>query len=123
MKHKAPCVLVAAVSAVVLAVGLGGSVQADSPVINTPNGNASGKWQSAPDTWRLCDLSANGKTVYIHAGTTAANAQNGQRRYENFNGGCINTAVYNLAGNPYWRVCENISGGPDSCSAIRVDVR
>lgn len=123
MRHKASRLGIAGLTMIALATGLGESARADSPVINTPNGNASGKWQSAPDNWRLCDLSANGRSVYIHAGTTAANAQNGQRRYENFNGGCINTAAYNLAGNPFWRVCENISGGPDSCSAIRQDIR
>lgn len=104
-------------------MGVSPAVIADSPVISTPNNGASGKWQSAPDTWNLCDTLTDGRSVYIHAGRTAAEAQSGVRRYENFNGGCINTVAYNLAGNPFWRVCVNIPNNPDNCSAIRSDTR
>ena len=118
-----PCV-VGLAAVVALTFGFAASAFADSPTVTAPNGAASAKWQSAPDNWRLCDQNdGNGRSVYVHAGTTKANAEAGQRRYENFNGGCVTTAAYNLAGNPWWRVCENIGGGPDSCSAARQDIR
>lgn len=122
MNRKVSRFSIATMMAIALTAGLGMTATADSPTVNTPNGNASGKWQSTPDTWRLCDL-AVGRSVYIHAGTTKALAESGQRRYENFNGGCIDTIAYNLTGNPWWRVCENISGGPDNCSTARQDTR
>lgn len=121
------------VAALALSVGLVATPgYADSPTIcskgsGTPpcpaGTGATGRWQSSPNNWYLCDIDADGHSVYIHAGWTTSGAQNGDIRFENFNGGCMTTSAVNTSGHAtiYWRVCENIPSGPDECSSVRAD--
>lgn len=112
-------------------VGFSHPVLADSPTICSkgsgsppcPSGTmATGKWNASPDTWTLCDTLTDGRSVYIHAGWTMADAQSGVFRFENFNGGCISPFISVGAHTTiFWRVCGNIPADPDQCSSIRSD--
>jgi hypothetical protein len=126
MQLRKPMLIATGIGAATTAgvvTGLASPAAADSPVIYSGgSADCAGQWLSGSDDFRVMDRTADGNSCYVHAGNTFDEAQNGRYRFEH--GGADGEWHYDR--NPdlkgwqrvYLRVCENVGGGPDSCSNI-----
>jgi hypothetical protein len=119
MKLRKPVAIATGIGAVVGGVAgpLAGTADADSPwILSGGSADCRGRWLSSPDQIQVDDLASEGNHCYVNYGRSVDE---------------VNRSAYRVAGEGRhsvdvkgWRnirlkVCENVGGGPDSCSDVR----